>query len=1072
MPDVYIASGNPYYQTNDNIYKQDKQAPTTFNFVNIARGVLDENVVAIGAKRLVQTVFDNRPDLYKVDVNYDPFYDPQLAPYKDFMGNFLHSHSAEHTTYLLDRFKKKMKSINGDPGYIIGRILGGLTDPSSIFMFTKGANLLLKGSRLKRSILGGSIIGGEEAIKGALDDTRTAAERTTITAAGFIVPALFPAIANGKSARKFDKYAAMYDEQDAFAAGTTGAAVPRSTRILKEEDIQEMNKIAPTGLGIFGEQGPYNPVFRVMKQGVSEAQEMMEKMLELPLFQNKNLKDMVTRPSVERKIKMRYAPLVVSTTKKIEAAYNSYLARNGAKSQNFLERSLDTKFVKNKAYFTPKEFRQQIWEYKMGARFGTQTVFDEDVITASKAIDDFYRTIGKEYESLKIPQKAMQKHIDYLQSILDNIKYRTDYSPLIEELTLSINKMQKRIEYVNKNGALIDNYINVVYRRDVIDANFDDFVKTLGVALRERNPSITQDEILDIAEGFKGYQPVIAMPNIADEIKIAAGKGNVADIKGYINKVNKISNRFKQRTLDIDYRHLAKEGFIETDTQILNKMYFNQTIPDIEITKAFGDPMGFGTNYIPKQNQMGIKQISEVYDEMIIAAGGLDTKKGQKIQVQKNKILKDLDAGIHLLRGTYGLAEDPNRSVSRGIRLMKLYNAMTMLTGIAQTVDVARLVMINGMGKSFQISWDLLTSGYFKEIYKMNLRTTQLGGEALDMFASTRAMAMYGLDDAFGVFNKFERGASSMGNLYFTYLNLSNPWNTAVKNIASLYNGTRMFEAIEQQILTGKISKVNKARLRNLGISDSMAKRIYRQYTQYGYGRNARKWTANGDTYKSLRVANSDEWTDKEAADFFHQAIGKQANIDIVTPSKGDVPLWANTEMGGLLTQFKKFGMAATQRILLRGLQEKDANFFTGVMLLMAAGAGVDAFRQKAFNRDYSKKPFGQKIVDAFDRSGLGGIYSDINNAIERLGNNEIGLRPLLGAKKPYGTYRDIFNNPVPDVLGPTASQIANISDIMWTWGSGKYNHHTARNVRRLLPFQNVWFLDSLFDEIEQKGLR
>ena len=41
------------------------------------------------------------------------------------------------------------------------------------------------------------------------------------------------------------------------------------------------------------------------------------------------------------------------------------------------------------------------------------------------------------------------------------------------------------------------------------------------------------------------------------------------------------------------------------------------------------------------------------------------------------------------------------------------------------------------------------------------------------------------------------------------------------------------------------------------------------------------------------------------------------------------------------------------------------------------------------------------------------GIYSDINNAIERLGNNEIGLRPLLGAKKPYGTYRDIFNNPV-----------------------------------------------------------
>ena len=65
----------------------------------------------------------------------------------------------------------------------------------------------------------------------------------------------------------------------------------------------------------------------------------------------------------------------------------------------------------------------------------------------------------------------------------------------------------------------------------------------------------------------------------------------------------------------------------------------------------------------------------------------------------------------------------------------------------------------------------------------------------------------------------------------------------------------------------------------------------------------------------------------------------------------------------------------------------------------MAAGAMVDAFRQKAFNRKYENKPLGQKIVDAFDRSGLGGIYSDINNSLERLANNQIGLRPLLGAK-------------------------------------------------------------------------
>ena len=43
--------------------------------------------------------------------------------------------------------------------------------------------------------------------------------------------------------------------------------------------------------------------------------------------------------------------------------------------------------------------------------------------------------------------------------------------------------------------------------------------------------------------------------------------------------------------------------------------------------------------------------------------------------------------------------------------------------------------------------------------------------------------------------------------------------------------------------------------------------------------------------------------------------------------------------------------------------------------------------------------------------------------------------------------------------------------DIMFDVGGNKYNHHTAKNVRRLIPFQNVWYLDWLFDDI-QKGLR
>ena len=1072
MPDVLVTTGVPH-MAHQNITSPYANKETGWEQItNLGRGIVDENIVFKGAKYVVENIFHTRPDLFKVDPQYDPYYDPQLFKYKELMGNFLHSKSKEHTSYLIERFIDKNKKINGSPFYIIGRILGGITDPSSLFLFTKAGNILLTGSRLSRSAKFGAIIGGEEAGKRFFDDTRPMTESTMITAGAVIIPALFPAINNKMASKKFDDYADMLDEVDnvTFGSSTVGAAQMKVDP-KKVTKLNEMNQIQPTGLGVFGEQGPWNPVFRVLKRNMLAAQDFIENVLEIPLYQRKNFADGVTNPSIERSVKKRYAPTVVTAMRKIEEFYNQYLQRHGKNQQNFFERTFDTKLGRNSnsgnRILSPKEFREEIWDARVANMYKTSADVSDEAKAAAKDLDNYFGPLGREYDELGITQAFIEKQIRQLEDWIKSTKSNSKKSYFISLK----RKAEERLAYVNKNGALKkDNYLPMMFRRDVIEARYDEFKALMTKMLKDKG---TPDKVIEeIIEQFKMYQPVIRFPNIADELKSAALKGELIDTAELAERINKVSSRFRARDLNIDYRVLADAGFIEKDVQTLTKLYFNQVVPDIEITKIFGDPMAYGfkhTNTGPYK--MGILQISKLYDDMIDAATSI--KKKEALIIEKNQQLADLDASIALIRGTYGLAEDPNRSFSRGVRIMKLYNAMSMLSGIPQTVDTARLVMINGIGKTFKMNWDIMTSGYAKEIWKMNMKTTQLGGEALDLWNSSRAMAMYGMDDTIGVFNKFERGMSSMGYLYFTFLNLSNPWNTAVKNIASIYNGTRMLEAIERLVTKNKISKVDRARLKNLGITDGMAKDIWEQYIKYGVGKGSkRKWTSYGDSYKSVRVANTEAWTNKKAADAYHDAIGKQANIDIVTPSKGDVPLWANREIGGMIAKFKKFGMAATQRMLMRGLQEKDANFFTGVLLLLAAGAGVDAFRQRAFNRDYAKKPFGQKIVDAFDRSGLGGIYSDINNAIERLANNEIGLRPLLNAKKPYGTYRDLLNNPIPDVLGPTASQIANISDIAWTWGTGKYNHHTARNVRRLLPFQNVWFLDSLFDEVERDVLR
>jgi hypothetical protein len=161
--------------------------------------------------------------------------------------------------------------------------------------------------------------------------------------------------------------------------------------------------------------------------------------------------------------------------------------------------------------------------------------------------------------------------------------------------------------------------------------------------------------------------------------------------------------------------------------------------------------------------------------------------------------------------------------------------------------------------------------------------------------------------------------------------------------------------------------------------------------------------------------------------------------------------------------------MAASQRILIRGMQEKDADFLFGSILLLGSGMLVDKLYHKTrFNRDYDKLSLTEKLMNGFDRSGLAGIYVDVNKAIETLTDNRFGISPLLGAGKPYGSST---RWKMGTVLGPSGGQIYNIFDIIYDTAGGNYNHHTAKNVRRLIPWQNVWYLDWLFDDL-QKGIK
>jgi len=1012
---------------------------------SLSGNFLDENLLTLTITKAL-----SEKENFADDVNYNPYNDMNLLPYQDQMGNFMHSRSKEETQRLLEEMKTNQEMYSNVPAAIVGRILGGLTDPSSLLLFTKVGRGLITGGRLATTAKLGGAIAGEEQLKRMVSPKRTLSESTIITGAGFVLPFVFGGLNSAKTKstfNKFDKKADIMDDIDDASSASfkdTGVGAAQVNKVYTDEELSRLEEIYNTGFGWLGEKGPYTPIFRTLKSASLTAKEAIEKILEIPLLQNKNFKDIATSQSIERTIaKRKYN--VFSAEKEIEDLYRSYLQRIGKKVPLFGSRvGLNIVKSEENIVMSFRDFKTAIWKRRIGQQHPDAEI--DEVIKATEVTQKYVYKMGEEYDELGIPLMYMERQIQIMKA---QIKKTTGKNKIGLEKQLA--KLEEKYAYMKDNGSLAKNYVNRIWLRDQIESRFDEFKSLVTPMIKAKNPTMTEEAIEELIESVKQAQPFVRF----DQTKSA-------------NPLT-VARNFRTRELRLrpeDEVILAEKGFVETDMFILQRLYFNSIAPDIELTKVFGDPMMSGYRWSNNSGlNQGLKQITDEYNSKIKLA----TKdKKKKLEKERDQVIEDLEAARDLIRGTYGLPENPQRAFSRGVRVAKLYNSMTMLTGFMAAVpDVARIAMTSGINRGFRTSWDLFTNSLGTELAKLSKQQAYLSGEALDMVLGSRAMSMYDLENAFGVFNKFEKGTSSMANVYFTYVNAMNPWNTLMKSWASAVNGTRLIEESGKWV-NGTITKTQKAKLLNAGIDEIAARKIYQQYQKHGLGPDANK-----AEWKYTRIANTEFWDDeaRATADLFHSALGKDINITIVTPGKGDIPLWFNTEMGGVLVQFKKFAMAATQRMLLRGMQERDLSFLSGSLMLMGAGAMVDAIRTQAFDRSYSKKPFGEKIVNAFDRSGLGGIYSDINNVVERMGNNKIGLRPMLGAGKPYSSYTTKNVMSGFGLLGPSSSQFANITDIMFDWGKGTHNHYTAKNVRRLIPFQNVWYLDSLFDNVE-KGLR
>jgi hypothetical protein len=510
--------------------------------------------------------------------------------------------------------------------------------------------------------------------------------------------------------------------------------------------------------------------------------------------------------------------------------------------------------------------------------------------------------------------------------------------------------------------------------------------------------------------------------------------------------VPNVRGPLKERTLNVPDDVLDQLGMLENDVERVLRIYTRTMSADVEIARVFDFPDM--RNQVGNGTTKGELQIG--YEKLMSRTP--DGPKQAALQKRMQRDVADVSAVRDRLRGTYGRPDDPNSLAVRIGRGMRQVNYLRLLGGmtISAIPDVARVTLAGGgFGKTLQRG--LLPLIANTKAFKLAAAEVRMAGTALDMVLDTRAMQMADVFEDYGRYSKFERGLNYAGEKFGLVSGMS-LWNGAMKSFTGVMVQSRMLQAI-----MGDTTPAMRRRLRFLTISPAIERRIAGQFQRHG--------AKDGEVW----VANTKDWTDKEAVRIYRAALAKEVDSHIISPGQ-EKPLWMSTELGKTIGQFKSFTFSSMSRALIRGLQERDAATAQSAILAASLGMMVYYLKTKAADKEPSDNP-GKWVLEGIDRSGMTGWLMEANGMAEKVSGGRIGLNPIIGettsSRFAARGVTETLAGPSLGLVEDTAMTTGAVAQALIPGPDGSRKPMTraqAHKVRRLIPFQNVFYLNWLFN--------
>lgn len=544
----------------------------------------------------------------------------------------------------------------------------------------------------------------------------------------------------------------------------------------------------------------------------------------------------------------------------------------------------------------------------------------------------------------------------------------------------------------------------------------------------------------DIDNDMQAYVDEV-IKSVTDKV---TGRG-AAKVPGFITMAER--GPLKGRTFNIDDRLI--EGYLNNDVEHLISSYAKSAGADTELAYKFGT---LDVEEVVKEITNDYADLTDaVVKDKKLTPEARDAKL-KELNEQLKSDTRDIRAGWDLMRGTYKKSDNPDDLFIRSNQALRTLNYMRLLGGVVMSSlsDLAMPIFVHGMRRYYGEYLPSLVTN-LKGI-KMQVKDARFLRIAMEHEQASWLSAYAELGDPHATRTGLERFISNMGSQFGKASGIVY-WNNLGQKIASSLSQSRILQAVEAEA-AGKISKSEAEYLRFLGIGRDESAAIAKEY-------NATRGIFGQYESGGVKIAGVERWTNDNAVRAYRAALGKDVDRQILQRGAGDLPLFMNTEIGKTITQFKSFSAAAHSKLMIAGMQRRDAAAVAGFAHLFAMGMMINYLKAAESGRELSDNPL-DIIIDGVDRSGALPLLFEISNTADKV---NIGPRSLLGLQQ---SSKYASRSAVDTIMGPSAGFLADTAQTVGAMaGDSPLSSSDVHRMRRLMIGNNLPVVRQFFDAME-----